>query len=185
MTKKIIISTLLGTLILFLWSGVSQMFPWGVPTAQAISAQSSKQTSSFQTPNLIELPAGTLTTTQFDDQMLGKISTLTTDKSFSWIISSPIVYYNVGNYFMREVVTQLFVALLLSLMLWQMRQMAMNDRLKLIGFAALLAVIGIYGQQINWWGMPLIYGLGAGVNLIIGWLLVAFVASKWVIKQEK
>ena len=185
MTKKIIISTLLGTLILFLWSGVTQMFPWGVPTAQSISAQSSKQTSSFQTPNLIELPAGTLTTAQFDDQMLGKISTLTTDKSFSWIISSPIAYYNVGNYFMREVVTQLFVALLLSLILWQMRQLSMNDRLKFIGFAGLLAVIGIYGQQINWWGMPLIYGLGAGVNLIIGWLLVAFVASKWVIKEEK
>jgi hypothetical protein len=185
MAKKIVLSTLIGTLILFLWSGVTQMFPWGVPTAQAISAQSSKQTSSFQTPNLIELPAGTLTTAQFDDQMVGKISTLTTDKTFSWIISTPIAYYDVGSYFMKEVLTQLFVALLLSFMLWQMRQMPLSDRLKFIGFAGLLAVIGIYGQQINWWGMPLIYGLGAGVNLIIGWLLVAFVSSKWLIKTEK
>jgi hypothetical protein len=141
MAKKIVLSTLIGTLILFLWSGVTQMFPWGVPTAQAISAQSSKQTSSFQTPNLVELPAGTLTTAQFDDQMVGKISTLTTDKTFSWIISTPIAYYDVGSYFMKEVLTQLFVALLLSLMLWQMRQMSMNNRLIFIGLAGLLQLL--------------------------------------------
>jgi Mg2+/citrate symporter len=57
MTKKILVSTLAATIILFLWSGVTQMFPWGVPTAQAISAQSSKKTDSFQTPFCIN-PVG-------------------------------------------------------------------------------------------------------------------------------
>jgi hypothetical protein len=181
MTKKILISTLVATVILFMWNGVVQMFPWGVPTAQAISAQSSKKTDSFQTPNLIELPTNSLTTEQFDAQMAGKISTLTTDKTFSWIISSPVSYYNVGNYFMRETFTQLLVAFLLSLLLWQLRSFNMITRLKIVGIVALLTVIATYGQQFNWWGMPTLYAFGVAFNLIAGLLLTAFVISKWVI----
>jgi hypothetical protein len=184
MTKKILVSTLVATVILFLWSGVTQMFPWGVPTAQAISAQSNKKTDSFQTPNLIELPANSLTTEQFDAQLVGKISTLTTDKTFSWIISSPVSYYNVGNYFMREIFTQLLVALLLSLFLWQIRGFNLNNRLKIVGIAALMSIIATYGQQLNWWGMPSLYAFGVAFNLIVGLLLSAFVVAKWIIKSE-
>jgi hypothetical protein len=183
MTKKILISTLVTTIVLFLWSGITQMFPWGVPTAQAISTQSSKKTDSFQTPNLIELPANSLTTEQFDAQLVGKISTLTTDKTFSWIISSPISYYNVGNYFMREIFTQLIVALLLSLLLWQIRGFNLITRLQIVGIAAIMGTIATYGQQLNWWGMPSLYAFGAAFNLIAGWLLAGLILSKWIIKQ--
>jgi hypothetical protein len=182
MIKQVFISTLVAALILFLWSGVTQMFPWGVPTAQAISAQSAKKTDSFQTPNLVELPAGSLTTDKFDQQMVGKISTLTTDKSFSWIISSPIDYYNVSNYFIREVITQLLVAFLLSLLIQRLPNVSLNNRLIFVGIMGSMAAIATYGQQLNWWGMPASYAVGAGFNMVLGWLLVAFVVSKWLIK---
>jgi hypothetical protein len=184
MFKKIIISTLVATLILFLWSGITQMFPWGVPTAQAISAQSIKKTESFQTPNLIELPSGTLTTAQFDTQMQGKISTLTTDQTFSWIISTPIANYNPMNYFVKEIFTQFFIALLLSFLLFQVKNMDLNTRLIIVSIFGLMAVAATYGQQMNWWAMPAKYALGAGFNLIVGWLLATFVLSKWIIKEE-
>jgi hypothetical protein len=182
MTKKIIISTIVSTVILFLWSGLSQMFPWGVPTAQTITSQTNKQTESFQTPNLIDLPANSLTTEKFDEQFVNKISTLTTDKTFSWIITKPVDYYNVGNYFVKEIVTQLLVALFLATLLILTIGLSNQKRLTIIAITGVLAVIAVYGQMMNWWGVPAIYALGAGLNLIIGWTLSAFISSKFIIK---
>jgi hypothetical protein len=182
--KKIIISTIVSTVILFLWSGLTQLFPWGVPTAQAISSQTIKKTESFQTPNLIELPANSLTTENFDNQMVDKISTLTTDKTFSWIITKPTTYYNVGQYFMREVLTQFIVALLMALILFYTTKLNLKTRLTITIIVGIIAVTAIYGQMLNWWGMPAIYALGAGFNLIFGWVLISFVSSKWIIKSE-
>jgi hypothetical protein len=51
--------------------------------------------------------------------------------------------------------------------------------------AGLLAVTAIYGQLMNWWGVPAIYALGAGFNLIVGWLIVSLVSAKYIIKQAK
>ncbi|WP_375582798.1 hypothetical protein [Cyclobacterium xiamenense] len=182
MTKKIIISTIVSTVILFLWSGITQIFPWGVPTAQSISSQTTAQTESFQTPNLVELPANSLTTEKFDEQFVNKISTLTTDKTFSWIISKPVEYYNVGNYFIKEIVTQLLVAMFLATLLMLTTGLSNQKRLTIIAITGVLAVTAIYGQMMNWWGVPVIYALGAGLNLIIGWTLSAFVSSKFIIK---
>lgn len=185
MTKKIIISTIVSTVILFLWSGVSQMFPWGVPTAQPISSQTTTKTESFQTPNLVELPANSLTTDKFDEQFVNKISTLTTDKTFSWIITKPVDYYNVGNYFIKEIITQILVSLLLTILLVLTIGLPNKKRLTIIAIIGVLSVTAIYGQMMNWWGIPAIYALGAGLNLIIGWILSAFVSTKFIIKQTE
>lgn len=184
MTKKIIISTLTSTVILFLWSGLTQMFPWGVPTAQTISTQSNNQTESFQTPNLIELPPNTLTTEKFDEQFVNKISTLTTDKTFSWIITSPIDNYNISAYFIKEIVTQLLVGLFLALVLTLTVKLSNKTRHYLVGLSGILAVTAIYGQMMNWWGLPLLYALGAGFNLIVGWLIAGLISTKFIIKRE-
>lgn len=183
MTKKIILSTIISTVILFLWSGLSQMFPWGVPTTQTIVTQTNKQTESFQTPDLIELPAYSLTTEKFDEQFANKISTLTTDKTFSWIISAPIDKYDISGYFIKEIITQVIVAVFLGLLLTLTVSLPNRQRLTLIVIVGLLAVAGIYGQMMNWWGMPAIYALGAGFNLIAGWLIAGFVSSKFLIKS--
>ncbi len=182
MTKKIIISTIVSTVILFLWSGITQMFPWGVPTAQTITSQTNKQTESFQVPTLIEFPANSLTTKKYDELFVNKISTLTTDKTFSWIITKPVVYYNAGNYFMKEIITQLLVALFLATLLVLTVGLPNQKRLTIISITGILAVTAIYGQMMNWWGVPAVYALGAGLNLIIGWTLSAFVSSKFIIK---
>lgn len=185
MTKKIIISTIVSAVILFLWSGLTQIFPWGVPTAQTITSQTSKQTESFQTPNLIELPANSLTTEKFDEQFENKISTLTTDKTFSWIITKPVDYYNVGNYFIKETITQLIVSLLLAILLVLTIGLPNKKRLTITIVSGVLAVTAIYGQMMNWWGVPAVYALGAGLNLVLGWTLASFVSSKFIIKQTE
>lgn len=184
MTKKIFISTVISTLILFLWSGLTQIFPWGVPTTQTISTQSNKQTESFQTPDLIELPSNSLTTEKFDEQFINKISTLTTDKTFSWIITAPIDKYNVSGYFIKEIITQFLVALFLAILLTLTDKLTYKNRLTIIVLIGLLAVTGIYGQMMNWWSMPAIYALGAGFNLMVGWTIACFISIRFIIKTK-
>ncbi len=161
------------------------MFPWGVPTTQTISSQSARQTENFQTPNLIELPANALTTARFDEQMVHKISTLTTDNTFSWIITQPIDKYDVGAYFIKEIITQCVVSLFLALLLGLTIDLGFINRMYVSLLAGLLGVAAIYGQMMNWWGIPAIYALGAGFNLIVGWLAAAFVSAKFIIKPLK
>jgi hypothetical protein len=182
--KKLIISALAMTVILFFWSGLTQMFPWGVPSAQTISAQSEQKTESFQVPDLIEMEHGSLTTEKFDEVMSGKISTLTTDQTFSWIITAPIDTYDPMGYFIWEIITQIFIGIFLTLLLIKLGVLSLSDKLLVVGLTGILAFIGIYGQMLNWWAMPAIYGVGAGINLVIGWLLAAFVSAKWIVSAN-
>jgi len=184
MTKKVLLSTLVSTVILFVWSAVTQALPWGVPSVQVVSTRS-ESTDDFQPAKTIKLPPGSLTTDKFDEQMVGKITTLTTDNTFSWIVTKPLSYYNLPLYFTREIITQLLVALLLSLLLWNIRPLELKPRLVVVLLAASATVVATYGQDFNWMGMPPGYAFGLAFNLIVGWLLAASVASKWIFKGAR
>ncbi|MCC5938676.1 MAG: hypothetical protein JJU34_15450 [Lunatimonas sp.] len=183
--KKFILSSLAMTAILFIWSGLTQLFPWGVPSTQTISVQSEANTDGFQVSNLIEMEPSSLTTAKFDEVMRGKISTLSTDKTFSWIITAPLDNYDPMGYFIWEVITQLLVAIFLNILLRRISVFRLSEQLVIVGLAGLLAFVGIYGQMLNWWALPAIYAVGAGVNLLIGWLVAAFVSAKWIIENER
>lgn len=129
-----------------------------------------------------DLPAGSLTTPEFDERMSGRISTLTTDRTFSWIVSRPIDYYNPGAYFAREAVTQLVVALLLTGLLLLLPAVPLGTRLVLVAVAGVAAVAGTYGTQMNWWGLPAVYRIGVGFNLVAGWVLATLVVSLWILR---
>ncbi|WP_338397406.1 hypothetical protein [Persicobacter psychrovividus] len=183
--RQFITSTLTITLILFFWSGLTQMLPWGVPSTQNVNTQSiSAQTEHFQVEQLTKLEAGSLVTPAFDDLFQNKISTLTTDDSFSWIITKPLEYYNPMQYFTIEILTQFLVAILLSWMLILTATLRTTQRVQINVLGAILAAVAVYGQMMNWWGMPAIYALGASFNLLIGCALASFVSAKWIIKRS-
>jgi hypothetical protein len=182
--KKIFLSTVVSLVILFFWSGLTQIFPWGVPTTQAIHAQESDKTESFQTPNLVKMPAKSLTTNQFDKQFSNKISTYTTDETFSWIISKPISYYNPTHYFIKEILVQFIVSIFMAILLFLTQTIETNKRLLLVLSVGVMCVMATYGQMMNWWGMPALYGLGVGLNLVIGWLIASWVSIKYILKSK-
>ena len=66
MTKTVLLSTLVSTVVLFVWSGVTQNFPWGVPTVQVISTMSDASTDNSQPAKTIKLAPRSLTTEQFE-----------------------------------------------------------------------------------------------------------------------
>jgi hypothetical protein len=182
--KNITLAVLVSTVVLFMWNGLVQFFPWGIPTTQILNTQAGNTIDVKEMKNVIALPANSLTTNEFDEKCNNKISTLITDKTFSWIIATPTNKYNMGTYFMKEAFTQLLVAIFLCLLLYYTVSLGFTTRLKIVTLAAFAAAIATYGQQLNWWGLPASYGLGVMINLILGWLLAAFIVAKWIIKSK-
>ncbi|MEQ9262906.1 MAG: hypothetical protein RLP14_07095 [Owenweeksia sp.] len=180
--KKYFLATIVCVILLFLWSGFTQIFPWGVPTAQKITAQT--KADSGEVPDLLRIEPHTLTTDKFDAAFNHKISTYTTDHTFSWIVTQPLKTDYTG-YFIGEVITQLVVAMLLVLLLVLTADRSIKMRMLLVGITGLLAWAATYGQLLNWWGMPLTYAIGVGVNLISSWLVIAFLVAKLILKPKK
>ena len=181
--KKIILSTLASAVILFLWSGMTQMLPWGIPSTQNVRIQTEKMAQAEEVPNLVTLPEGSLITNQFEEQFLHKISTLSTDDTFSWIITQPLQTDYTG-YFIKEFISQLLVGLLLAFLLHHTVQLSLTSRMSVVIIAALSAVIATYGQLMNWWALPASYGVGVGINLIIGWAIAAFISARFIITSK-
>lgn len=180
--KKYLLASLVFTILLFLWSGFTQILPWGIPTAQKITVQS--HVVSNEIPNLIKMHPNTLTTKEFDAAFKNKISTYTTDNTFSWIVTQPLKS-NYTSYFVGEVITQCLVGILLTLLLALTKNHTLQSRMLFILIIGFTAWVATYGQLLNWWGMPITYAVGVGVNLIVGWLLTGFIVAKFILKSEK
>ncbi|MBI1297336.1 hypothetical protein GC175_20540 [bacterium] len=180
--RNILWGTLIAGVVLFVWSGLVQIFPWGVPSAAVLASQTEGQTEPFQAPNVQRLPANALTSPQFDAEMVNRVSTLITDNTFSWIVTKPLAYYNPLLYFAREFATQIAVGLLLTLVLILTSPLPNRQRLLIVTLAGILAAIATYGQLFNWWGLTIVYALGVSFNLVIGWIVVSFVLTRFVLK---
>jgi hypothetical protein len=178
---KPVLAVICGTLALFLFSALSQFLPWGVPTAETYTTVSGDP-GVFAAPDLIRLKPYELTTPRFDTELVGKISTLETDQTFSWIISTPMTAYSPIRYFTFEALTQGIVALSLYLLL---RCSGVGRRFwGLVICASISAGAATYGSLMNWWGLPAAYALGAAANMVIGWLLGAWVMVQFMPRKE-
>lgn len=178
------LSTFVIGVVLFVYSGISQNFPWGVPTAQIVSCASESPELFMSDSNVETFGATEIVQPEFDDVFVDKISTLTTDRSFSWIISTDIANYKPTIYLLREALTQFFVAFFLSLILAITDGFSSRKRLTLILIAALSGIFATGIQQMNWWHVPASYQLGMALNVILGWLLAAFISMTWIIKRQ-
>lgn len=180
MIKKFVLSNVVMAILLFLWGGLCQVFPWGVSSTQNISCLDSTASQSSPVSNMQYVAPLSLSTDDFDAQFMGKISTYTTEKSFSWIITQAVPI-NYGAYFGKEILNQFFVALLLTTLLILSHTLPLKRRMFLIFTASLVTCAATYGQLINWWQMPLAYGLGASFNLILGWVLTGFISARFIL----
>jgi hypothetical protein len=135
-------------------------------------------------PGLEEAPPGTWTTEAFDDRLGGRISTLATDRSFSWIISAPREHYSIPRYFTFHALTQAGVAAFLVLVLWVLAPLPRARRLAAVGVLGVAATIATYGGMLNWQGMPAAHGVGESFNLVVGWLLTFSVIDRLVVGKQ-
>lgn len=167
--------------VLFVWSGLTQQLPWGVPSANVIVSGSSEAIDAFQGDDVERYDPYALTTPLFDEKVVNRVNTLSTDKTFSWIVSKPIGYYSPAAYLGREFLTQFVTGLLLAAALIVVQPLGLGGQLQAAGLLALAAAVATYGQFFNWWGLTTRYALGVSLNLIVGWLLAAFVVARFII----
>lgn len=180
---RVPLAALASGLLLFLWGGASMALPWGVPSAQVLFSAAGAP-ATFQGPEVRSFPAHHFTTPAFDAEMAGRVSTLTTDATFSWIVSSPTSRYAPAAYLGRELAIQLCVGALLTLLVLQTRDLRPGRRLLLALTLALLASAMTYGRLMNWWGLPAAYALGESLNLTIGWLAATALAAKLALTRR-
>lgn len=174
---RAVVASALAGLLLFLWSGLSQLFPWGVPTVPTFAA-TTDDPGAFQAPHLVRVPAGTFTTPAFDERLGDGIATLTTDRSFAWVVSIPRERYDPGRYFGLELLSQLVVAALLVAFLRLTGELPRRRRVQALALLAAAGLVATYGVMANWWGLPARYALGLSVNVVVGWCLAAVVALR-------
>lgn len=182
---RFVAGVLVSTLVLFCWSAVSQNLPWGVPSVKNYSTITvEEKTRTFQAPDLVYLPAYSLTTTQFDSLLVNEVNTLETDKTFSWIVTKSADYYQPEHYLFRALLTQFFVGLLLTLLAVITTQLSFKQRILLLLVVAAAGSIATYGELWNWWGLTVLYALGVSINLMIGWLLNGSILFRFLFKSN-
>ncbi|MBX9471654.1 hypothetical protein [Microcella sp.] len=169
-----VLQWLLVTVVLVLLNGVSQQVPWGIGSARQYRQSASGESARADEPKVVDVSSTPVVTAEFDERMAAQVSTLTTDRTFSWIISKPLSYYRPGRYLAIEVFTQALVAAAI------VGLVAMVDdaiALIVIAVAALATTVAVYGQLTNWWGLTLRYAVGVSVTLIVSWVAAAALIS--------
>ncbi len=175
---------------LFVWSGLSQQLPWGVSAAQNFSATSpvalaEVNASAFEPRNLTRKTPGFYTSAAFDEAFSDAVSTLATDRTFSWIISIPAERYKPMRYLGVEAITQVGIAVLLLLTLTALRPLPKKDRFRVLGLLALAGGLATYGVMMNWWGLPLQYAVGMVLNLLVGWFIAGLIVNAIIHRSER
>ena len=171
------LAILAGTFVLIIWYGLAQFFPWGAGSVSNFSATTDEPYTAGA-PGLEEAEPGTFTTEAFEERLGGRISTLATDHSFSWIIAAPRETYSFPRYLGFHALAQAGVAALLGLLVCLLAPLARAHRLAVVAVFSVVAGLTTYGGMLNWWGMPAGYGVGESFNLLVGWVLAYTVIER-------
>lgn len=178
MIIELVLQWLLVTVLLVLINGAAQQLPWGIGSAKQYRQSASGAAAASDTPKVVDLSGTPIVTDEFDARMSSHVSTLTTDRSFSWIVSKPLDYYRPSVYLAKEVLTQALVAVAIV----NFMTLIIDEPLALavVALAAVSAAVAIYGQLTNWWGLTLRYAIGVSATLIISWVVAAgLIALIW------
>ena len=162
-TKQIIIATITGTIVLFLFDGAFQAIPkFGVRAVERM------ETNDLTTTKFVELT----------DQM----AYLVTDKTVSFVATKQADFYNLSKFFAIEFLSAFAIALLFALLFAKIKFERLKDRLLLtIGFAV-IASFAIHIPYLNWWGFSLVYTIGVVLKTVFGWTLIAFIQNRFIFK---
>jgi hypothetical protein len=160
---QILMGTVVGGILLFVWSGITNNLPWGIGSISDVQ----------QAPELGKA---------IEEQLnVGNKALFLSDVVAAIVVARPITYYSIPRYFAFEFVTQLGVAFLLTMIVGLTDSLAPETQMLLIALIGLTGSMGILFQYWNWWGFPVKLVIGSTLNLIIGWIVVSFVLLRFII----
>lgn len=160
------------TVLLTVLGGVGQVLPWGLGSARQITQRATEGDGSLPSGDaVLDVSSSPIVTADFERIAVGHVSTLTTDRSFSWIVSKPLDYYRPNRYLAREVITQFVVATGMVMVHTLLGDASPGTTILVVAVAALMTAIATHGQLANWWGLPVRYAAGVSLVLIASWVL--------------
>ena len=181
MGKQMILGSLLGAIVLFIWSTIAwEVIPWPGPplraftngdaVAQAIVANA-PVSGTYLVPNIER----SMTT----EQQQKEIDKMTKDPIiFASVRLEP--FTSMGKPLVVQFLTQLIVALIATFLLLQTTGLDYKCRVLFLTVIGLLIFVGGHVEEWNWWSFSNAYMLMQAGALLIGWFLASLVMSKIV-----
>jgi hypothetical protein len=188
MAKQLVLGSVLGAVVLFIWSAIAWMvIPWpGQPlrsftnedaVGQAISANAPRS-GNYLLPNLAKRTPG------MTDQQYAAAEKAMADR---WA-RGPIVFAAVrlepfdrsAAALVIQFFTQLLLALLATLLLLQTSGLSRAGRIAFVAAIGVIIFVGGHVDEWNWWSFSNAYMLMQFGAIVIGWVLAALVISTFV-----
>jgi hypothetical protein len=188
MAKQLALGSILGAIILFVWSAIAWMLiPWpGEPlrsfsnedaVLQAIKENASRS-GTYIVPNLPKRTPG------MTDQQYNAAVQAVQEK----MGRSPFVFVSVrlepftsmAKPLVIQFFTQLIVALLATFLLLQTSGLSYKSRIIFLTVIGVIIFVGGHVDEWNWWGFSNAYMLMQLGAIVIGWFLASLVMAKFV-----
>lgn len=163
--QKIIIATILGAIVLFLFDGVFQ----GIPN--------------FGVRAVERLETNDLTSAKFSERT-DRMTYLVTDKTVSFLVTKKAEYYNLKKFFIIEIVSVFVISFVFALVFTIIKIQNLREALILVNAFAIIASFAIHIPYMNWWGFSLSYTVGVVFKTILGWTLLSFVQYFFLFRSK-
>lgn len=192
MANRLVLSTLLGGIVLFVWSAIAWMvIPWpGDPLRSFTNEEAVLQTITANTPrsgNYV-LPnepkrAPGMTDEQYKATKQAAMDRMTRGPMiFTAVRLEPMG--SMTKLMVIQFLTQLLLALIASFLLMQTTRRSYVRRVVFVAVCGLLIFLGGKMDEWIWWSFSNSYLLMEFGAIVIGWILAALVIAKFVIGRS-
>lgn len=188
MGKQLALGSVLGAVVLFMWSAIAWMLiPWpGEPLrsytneeamAQAFTANAPRS-GNYILPNLPKRTPG------MTDQQFAALEKSMADRwgrgpiIFAAVRLEPFGSFGVA--LVKQFLTQFVLALLATLLLLQTSGLARGARIAFVAAFGLIIFVGGHVDEWTWWSFSNAYMLMQFGAIVMGWLLASLVISTFV-----
>jgi hypothetical protein len=161
--KQIIIASLAGAMVLFLFDGAFQAIPnFGVRAVERIESNE-------------------LTTPKFNE-LTNQMAYITTNETVSFVATRPADFYNLPKFFAIEFFSAFAIATVLAILFAKIKNHSLKERLLLTISFASIACLAIHIPYLNWWGFSFYYTSVVIVKTLGGWAFIAFIQNRYIFK---
>ena len=188
MTKQLVLGSVTGAVILFLWSFIAWMFiPWPGEPLHSFSSEdaiiaaikaNAPRSGNYLLPNEVKRTAG-MSEEQYQQAMQAAMNRM---------MQGPVIFAAVRlepfgsmtKALVIKFVTLLVAAFLASFLLLQTNGLAYIKRVVFLTIPALLIFLGTNADEWNWWGFSNAYTAMQLSIHVVGWFMAGLVMAVFV-----
>ncbi|MBI4427868.1 MAG: hypothetical protein HY562_01995 [Ignavibacteriales bacterium] len=188
-TKKIVYSAIVGGVVFFIWGGISHsLLPFYNNTFHAF-------TNEDEVAHVISAnaPASGIYFMPWMPMGESQPDSATAAKLMDRLMNGPFLFAAIrvnplGSYpmlFAVEIVNDILIALLVTLLIISLKTSSFRDRILAAEGVALIVFFTRVVRDWNWYSFSTSYTLVTGLDMLVGFSLLAFVVSRFFRPQQQ